>query len=322
MQLIHHFLFQVLANQSRIQQEYSLIQNQLYSGQLSEEQQMLLKLQQKQLQESEAQNMLMQQKIQQQLLSNSVNLNGNILGVNVTRPLAVTSSVPNVLDMNSTSSNIMNSFPKMNSSLSNGNNITLGNNNSLNMNGNSSNVPVHRCRLCNEAYNSSNRVPKILGCTHTFCLSCLMASTSPTGQVQCPIGCGVPTQLSEAGLSGLTTNQGLVNMTSSLSADNLLVPSNGVMPQVETEVCASCTGTQHDQPIVKCKQEGHTLIKAEEAKNLMLNQLRPNIERTLLHLREVMKMRANTKERVESTLQSLAKFVEELKNKVRFLVRT
>ncbi|XP_018016248.1 uncharacterized protein LOC108672993 isoform X2 [Hyalella azteca] len=317
----------LVAHSNRLQQDLESLQNQIYATQaatnsLTEDQQLILKLKQKHIQQSELQALLYQHQLQQQqqqqqqqsLLNGNVNLGPGILDVN--RGLGLqNSSVSNILDMKRSSSGLTNSsYPKINSTLSNGlamnsNSFTTSSSttNTLAMN---NHAMPHRCQMCLEPFNLNNRVPKILCCTHTYCLSCLMASTSPTGLIQCPGNCGVSTQLTEAGLAGLTTNQGYLNVQDSTGA----TASNGhVQP---SEVCASCTGTLQDQPVSKCRQEGHTLVASDEAVRLMVAQLRPNVEKILVVLRQVMKMRANIKERVESTLQSLAKFTEELKTKL------
>ena len=59
------------------------------------------------------------------------------------------------------------------------------------------------CGLCSEVFNASDRLPKILGCTHTFCLSCLKGIAALSSNViKCPSGCGVVTNLTEAGVTG------------------------------------------------------------------------------------------------------------------------
>jgi len=74
-----------------------------------------------------------------------------------------------------------------------------------------------RCNTCCERFNLGNRQPKILCCTHTFCMSCLCNMVVPGNQVKCPRGCTVITQLTEGGIVGLTTNQGLVPIDSTAS---------------------------------------------------------------------------------------------------------
>ncbi|KAF2358424.1 Cyclophilin-type peptidyl-prolyl cis-trans isomerase domain [Trinorchestia longiramus] len=304
---------------SRLQHEITQIQAHVFalsnpSTFFEDQQQFILKLKQKQVPDSEIQNLLLQRQQQSQLNANAA-AGGGALGddlqqrglyVNNTniRPsgLAV-NAFPNKIANSPTLSNGLCTTTGSNSFMMNSTNTTIANTNASGQ---------HRCPVCHEAFNLSNRLPKILGCTHTFCLSCLNVSVSPSGVLQCPGGCGVPTQLSEAGPAGLTTNQGVINVQDTLSSSAINGSSN-VQP---TEVCASCTGTQQDQPLSKCRQEGHTLLATEEAVRLMVGQLRPNVDRILTVLREMMKLRCTIKERVESTLQSLAKFMEELKTKL------
>lgn len=81
-------------------------------------------------------------------------------------------------------------------------------------------------------------------------------------------------------------------------------------------VCAVCTGTQNDQPLVKCKAQGHHLVPAQEAIKVILSQLKPLVENSITKLSNTMALRTSIKTRVESTIQSLAKFTDELKQKV------
>ena len=81
-------------------------------------------------------------------------------------------------------------------------------------------------------------------------------------------------------------------------------------------MCALCTGTKQEQPLIKCKEEGHTIVPAQDAIKVILGQLHPLVKESLSTLRDTMALRSANKERVLSTLNALAKFMEELKLKV------
>ena len=49
--------------------------------------------------------------------------------------------------------------------------------------------PVQECIVCFKPYDAAARLPKLMRCGHTFCVSCLSlhASRSPLGSMKCPL---------------------------------------------------------------------------------------------------------------------------------------
>merc|ERR1719259_210901 len=81
-------------------------------------------------------------------------------------------------------------------------------------NGGGNDTPTYSCGICNCAYDNDDHLPKILGCTHTYCLHCLQVAANlgkaEGNVIRCPGNCGLTTELTVAGVAGLTTNQGIL----------------------------------------------------------------------------------------------------------------
>ena len=218
---------QFVAAVNKVQQEISLIQSQQsLQGQLVKEQAKIkqdtvhrfLLLQQQQQQQKQQQQQQLQQLLnynqQSQISLNNLNTSSaSIVNNNNNQTLPLISNESNTFsNMSLTTTTTNNSV--ISQATSNGTSAKVSS---------SSSIPV--CRLCNKAYNSSTQLPKILGCTHTFCLRCLhVVAQQSVGELQCPGRCGVATQLSTAGVAGLTTNQAIV---SALTNNNALSQYNG-----------------------------------------------------------------------------------------------
>lgn len=81
-------------------------------------------------------------------------------------------------------------------------------------------------------------------------------------------------------------------------------------------MCASCTGNLQNRSVPMCREAGHTLVRAHDAMQLIVSRLKPAIHESLLMLKDAMTVRAGIKQRVDCTISSLGKFMEELKTKV------
>lgn len=66
-----------------------------------------------------------------------------------------------------------------------------------------------------------------------------------------------------------------------------------------------------------CSREGHQLIPEDQARDILRVHLQTSQDLTLKNLRQTMTMRAAMKERLERTVLSVEKFLEELRRKVR-----
>lgn len=174
------------------------------------------------------------------------------------------------------------------------------------------------CGLCNITYDTGDHLPKILGCTHTFCLRCLQLSAAMSGdELRCPGNCGLSTQLSAAGVAGLTTNQGIIkSIVGKSDVPNLQQTLNTI--DNNEEVCATCTSANSNANINSpsaCRDAGHTLVRAQDAIALIVTKLRPIIQESISALQDAMAIRADIKRRVEYTMASLEKFLDEMRNK-------
>ncbi|CAL4060347.1 unnamed protein product [Meganyctiphanes norvegica] len=174
------------------------------------------------------------------------------------------------------------------------------------------------CSLCCTCYDDWQHKPKILSCGHTFCCDCLISLASAT-EVKCPSGCSYTTSLTEAGISGLTTNYTVPFKKS----EELRSTPSPIMPPTfsqhngssskKNEVCCTCLKSP---PLISCSTNGHKLIGDSEAWELLGGQMRELLELVLQQLRTAMTMRAAMKDRLQSTLTSVEKFGEELRRKV------
>ncbi|XP_056398830.1 RING finger protein 223 isoform X2 [Hyla sarda] len=72
------------------------------------------------------------------------------------------------------------------------------------------------CSICFTSYDNIFKTPKVLQCSHTFCLECvarLVAALPPESQrdkVMCPF-CRQPTQIPEEGVPGLQTSKEMLS---------------------------------------------------------------------------------------------------------------
>lgn len=177
------------------------------------------------------------------------------------------------------------------------------------------------CSLCETAFDDWQHKPKILSCGHTFCCDCLISLASAI-EVKCPSGCPYTTSLTEAGISGLTTNYTVpfkkseeLRSTPSPIMPPAFCQQNGVIGSSSncSEVCMTCLKCP---PLVSCSTMGHQTISEIEAWELLGGQMRELQELTLQQLRTAMTMRAAMKDRLQSTLASVEKFGQELRRKV------
>ncbi|KAM3921400.1 RING finger protein 223 [Leptodactylus fuscus] len=73
------------------------------------------------------------------------------------------------------------------------------------------------CSICFTSYDNIFKTPKVLQCSHTFCLECvarLVASLPPETQhdkVMCPF-CRQPTQIPQQGVPGLQTSKEMLSI--------------------------------------------------------------------------------------------------------------
>ncbi|XP_073441428.1 RING finger protein 223 [Dendrobates tinctorius] len=72
------------------------------------------------------------------------------------------------------------------------------------------------CSICFTSYDNIFKTPKVLQCSHTFCLECVarLVAALPTDsqhdQVMCPF-CRQPTQIPQQGVPGLQTSKDLLS---------------------------------------------------------------------------------------------------------------
>lgn len=78
-------------------------------------------------------------------------------------------------------------------------------------------------------------------------------------------------------------------------------------------VCCSCPKIAASE---SCSSSGHQLIPEDQARDIIRRNLQTSLEVTLKKLRQTMTLRATMKERLERTVLSVEKFLEELKRKV------
>ncbi|XP_069175241.1 uncharacterized protein [Procambarus clarkii] len=131
-----------------------------------------------------------------------------------------------------------------------------------------------------------------------------------------------PTTLIKTGISGLTTNytvpiKKLASISSSLP---ILPPSfsqlNGAQRPGSSPspmICCTCLKIVSND---MCSNQGHQLIPEDQAKDILRGHLQTSQDLTLKQLRQTMTMRATMKERLERTVLSVEKFLEELRRKV------
>ena len=89
------------------------------------------------------------------------------------------------------------------------------------------------CEICVVPYttgdNSSMKVPKTLGCLHTFCKECLWKAINPgASQIECFV-CRIPTVLDVAeGVDSIKTNFMLQNLIAAMHlSSSALLPGTG-----------------------------------------------------------------------------------------------
>ncbi|XP_045129605.1 uncharacterized protein LOC123515170 [Portunus trituberculatus] len=179
------------------------------------------------------------------------------------------------------------------------------------------------CNLCGSVFDEWQHKPKILSCGHTFCCNCLLCLAQDV-EVKCPSGCPYTTALTDAGISGLTTNytvpiKKLVNTSISPSLSGIssgFVLQNGAQrPSTSPSpmVCCSCPKIPAAE---SCNSNGHHLIAEDQARDIFRTDLKTSLEVTLKKLRQTMTLRATMKERLERTVLSVEKFLDELRQKV------
>ncbi|XP_066937965.1 uncharacterized protein [Macrobrachium rosenbergii] len=178
------------------------------------------------------------------------------------------------------------------------------------------------CGMCGAEFDEWQRMPKVLTCGHTFCCDCLISLSRDT-EIKCPAGCAYVT-LTNSGISGLSTNSSisLHKQDASLSPSLPIMTSgygqqNGAQSRAGSSplpmVCCTCPKIAADD---MCSSQGHQLIPEDQARDLLSSQLQTTRDLTLKQLRHAMSMRASMKERLERTVHSVEKFVDELRRKV------
>ncbi|KAK3863157.1 hypothetical protein Pcinc_031034 [Petrolisthes cinctipes] len=206
-------------------------------------------------------------------------------------------------------------------------------------------VPSGLCSICGSMFDEWQHTPKILSCGHTFCCDCLLSLARDT-EIKCPVNCPYTTALTGAGITGeviydsqfsslslppdnfvvegLTTNNRVpiktfitTSIPQSLGLPSGYVLQNGAqrpnsVPPT-TMVCCTCPKMT---AVEYCSSQGHQLIPEGQARGILQGHLQSAQEMTLKQLRQAMTMRATMKERLERTLQSVEKFLEELRRKV------
>ncbi|MPC80479.1 hypothetical protein E2C01_075059 [Portunus trituberculatus] len=78
-------------------------------------------------------------------------------------------------------------------------------------------------------------------------------------------------------------------------------------------VCCSCPKIPAAE---SCNSNGHHLIAEDQARDIFRTDLKTSLEVTLKKLRQTMTLRATMKERLERTVLSVEKFLDELRQKV------
>uniref|UniRef100_A0A1I7TKB7 RING-type domain-containing protein n=1 Tax=Caenorhabditis tropicalis TaxID=1561998 RepID=A0A1I7TKB7_9PELO len=112
------------------------------------------------------------------------------------------------------------------------------------------------CTICMEAFDTNVRIPKVLGCGHSFCIKCIegvlksmQISHSGEGEVftsfACPI-CRSATPIPNNGISGFSTNHQLIDAIAPQDTRFILCTScntNGC--ETAFHVCRQCTISKH-----------------------------------------------------------------------------
>ena len=75
-----------------------------------------------------------------------------------------------------------------------------------------------QCELCLEKYNDSDRLPKLLNCSHTFCLACVQRyyESKLKNKLSCP-NCREVFTVPRGGVQKLKTNIMVVNLLDHLA---------------------------------------------------------------------------------------------------------
>lgn len=179
------------------------------------------------------------------------------------------------------------------------------------------------CSLCGSIFDEWQHKPKVLGCGHTFCYNCLIC-VAQEAEVKCPSGCPYTTALTEAGISGLMTNYSvpfklIVNTSVSPSMSGMssgFVLQNGAQRPSASQAPMVCCNCPKIPATESCSTSGHQLIPEDQARDIFRRNLQTSLEVTLKKLRQTMTLRATMKERLERTVLSVEKFLEELRRKV------
>ena len=90
----------------------------------------------------------------------------------------------------------------------------------------------------------------------------------------------------------------------------MLFYSNGYS---QNKACFTCLKSPAD---ISCINNGHKVLEGEEFSSALVPELENIMDLSFNHLRSAMTMRAAIKERMQSTIHSLNRFADELKNKV------